>query len=427
MKVTDFVAHETPVMAVPASAPPSSLSGSGGASNKSKEPAAVPVEIEPPEVDLDEILESTRRGSAVFGKVAGAFSGLSSSGQAILRFCGALDEHLEGKRAWILAAAIGLAGATSALEAAFEDVNPVWSVLTGNLLLLVVWFLAFSFAGSLRDENGIWRGGLIFGRFAATGRALWAEVASFGEAPLHIRHRTLALLFAVLSLATFAVGNLTALLLRAFGDSAPDLLSEIAGWGWLGAFFSGLFGVLWHRSRPARRVVRALETGFARELTGDLPPIIALGDDSLPSGDTFVHEIIDVLAQWKPRIWPSEKDYQFALQRHLERLMPDIEIEREKRLGPSRAEGIADFVLGESVILELKRGFRSKGSVDRAIGQMYAYAKQCPDMPSLLVIFEANLEDVMESLATSRLEDLHQRQATVTVRMPVPAKYEGRL
>ncbi len=295
----------------------------------------------------------------------------------------------------------------------------------GNLLLLVIWFLTFSFAGSLRDENGIWRGGLIFGRLGAVRRALWAEVASFWEAPAHIRHRTLAILFGVLSLGTFALGNLAALLLRAFGDSAPELLSEIAGWGWFGAFFSVLFGVLWRRFRPAKRVVRALDTGAARELTGDLPPIIALGDDPPPLGETLIHEIIEKLALWKPRLWPSEKDYQFALQRHLERLMPDIAIEREKRLGPSRAEGIADFVLGESVILELKRGFKNKGSVDRAIGQMYAYATQRPDMPSLLVIFEANLEDVMESLATPRLEDLHHRQATVTVRMPVPAKYEG--
>lgn len=427
MKVTDFVAYETPVMAVPASAPPSSLSGSVGQSAKSEQAVFQDVTTEPPEVELDEILESTRQGSATFGRAAGAFAGLSRSGQAILQFCGTLDEQLEGKRVWILAGFVGLAGATSAMEGAVEGVDPVWGVLTGNLLLLVGWFLTFSFAGSLRDEDGIWRGSLIFGRLASVGRALWAELASFGEAPPHIRWRTLAIVFAALSLATFAFGNLTALLLRAFGDSSPELLSDVAGWGWLGAVLAGLFWFLWFRTAPQKRAVQIFDSGTARHVTSDLPPIIALGEESPPSGDTLVHEILEVLARWKPRLWPSEKDYQFALQRHLERHMPGIAIEREKRVGSSRGDGIADFVLGESVILELKRGFRSKGTIDRAIGQMQNYADKCPEMPSLLVLFEANLEDVVESPATSRLAVLHAHQATVTVRMPVPAKYEGRL
>lgn len=439
LKVADLVSADTPLLAVPSSAPPSSQQDQGRmrAVNTPAPLRIAPVSILEPEIDeppaeppfLEPIPSPL---AAALAGAQGAARGLSSFGRWVLRACESADRVFAGRRLWLIASATSFAGASLALNRLLDnDTLAKVSTLSGIALLYPIWLMAFAFAGNLRDEGGQWRGRVVFQRLGAFWRGVVAEIETIGEAPTHIRWRLATAGFGALTLTVFAVANILTVFVLGAGDltdstAVVEATETLATWGWLGALLTGLVGIGWWRSSPATRVVETFDDSEAWELTSQLPPIVALyAGESAPSGDTFLHEMLDVLASWPARTWPTETDYQLALKRHMERSLPGVLIEREKRLGPSRSDGIADFVIADAIILELKKGFRRKTDIDRALGQMDNYSVRHPDKPAMLVIFEANAEDVLEASVTPRLRALHAQRAAVTVRMPVPKNREG--
>lgn len=426
-------------MAVPSSAPPSSLQG-GHLPSPTLSDATVPYDGEPlnsrPAPKLSVPLSPGQAETGPQAAARGARRALDGTkwfGHKILSLCEQADGLIAGKRLAMFGGLGLVVGATTAAESLNSGTPSILTTVSGIVLLYFVWLLVFSFVGSLRDDTGVWSGALVFARMKALAQAGLEYAETFSSSPPHLRWRFSAWVVGVLTLSAFAAANLVALLERASSGlfitkGLKDLSSGIAANAWFGALLTAILVGLWRATRPKRRTIQNFGSSVAREIIGDLPPILALGTSDLPmKGDTIVHEILDVLSQWRPRLWPTEKDYQLALERHFERTLSGVLVEREKCLGQSRSDGIADFVVAGAVILELKRGFSRKSEINRAIGQMQDYARQCPEMPSLLVLFDANLSNVVRSRWTAALIDLHARQASLTVRMPVPRKPKGGL
>jgi hypothetical protein len=151
-----------------------------------------------------------------------------------------------------------------------------------------------------------------------------------------------------------------------------------------------------------------------------LSPIVDLAEP-LPTSfigeNTSLHRTLIALSQWPARQWPDESAYQLALERHFRRRMPQARIEREKWMGRTRRDGLADIVIDDTVLIAVKHGFR-KASADRAIEQMRRYARTLPGKPMILTVFDAPREAVFESAATPALFDLHRRHSVLTARMP---------
>jgi hypothetical protein len=164
--------------------------------------------------------------------------------------------------------------------------------------------------------------------------------------------------------------------------------------------------------------------GDAEQVSADLSQLPALLDlqevrnPDFGDGDPL-RVTLSALAKWhsrKAQTYENEKYYQAALERHFRRHASKLKCRREVWVGKERKDGIADLVLGNYVLIEVKRGF-GKTTADRAIGQMFAYQQSWPNKPKLLVIFDANRDEVFKSAATPTLRALHEGADAVTVRM----------
>ena len=136
-------------------------------------------------------------------------------------------------------------------------------------------------------------------------------------------------------------------------------------------------------------------------------------------GEDATSVTLSALSHWyqrKAREYDDEYGYQLALARHFQRHARHLAIRREVWLGEAHKRARADFILGDTVLVEIKHHF-SKSRADRAIGQMGSYAQTWSGKPKLLVIFEADHDQVFNSLATPQLQGLHAQAGTVTVRM----------
>src|SRR5713226_3724063 len=84
--------------------------------------------------------------------------------------------------------------------------------------------------------------------------------------------------------------------------------------------------------------------------------------------------VLKLIKEWKSQALPSELKYRDSLIRHLrERLRNAIEIESEYRhLGTTIDIYVkqSGFFSNSEVFVELKRNFRSKGQLDRLVGQI---------------------------------------------------------
>jgi hypothetical protein len=437
LRVADIVSVSTPLMAVPSSAPPSSRREHNHRLEHPLPPDVVPVPLietglPGPSLQFPSNRLSKLPLAAAGGGAQRAAHGVSAFGYGVLGASEAIDRVFDGYRLRSLVGALGIAGMSLALNRVVESrAVELVATLSGILLLYLVWLMAFAFVGNLRDATGRWSGSVVVERLAAFVRGVWAEIETIGDAPVHIRWRLAMTVGSVLTLGTFAFANILVVIMRGVGDLAgkKDLVAATeaaAAYGWLGALVTGLVGVGWWRSLPTTRAIETFDNDEARELTSQLPAIVTLNAGKPPpKGDTFLHELLEVFATWRPRTWPTEADYQLALKRHLERKLPGVSIEREKRVGPSRSHGIADFLIGDAVILELKKGFRKSAEIDRAMGQMDKYAVGHPDKPALLVIFEAVDADILDAPVTPRLVAMHTQKAAITVRMPVSSRVSG--
>jgi hypothetical protein len=155
-----------------------------------------------------------------------------------------------------------------------------------------------------------------------------------------------------------------------------------------------------------------------------LAPLVDLADSLPPSfieGHTALHRILIALSQWRQTPWPDQAGYRAALERHLQRQLPACRIEREKWIGRSRSDGVADLVIDDMVLIQITQGFLPTTAA-RAVAQLNDLARTWTRKPIVLCIFDAPHDAVFQSAATLSLVELHDRLPLLTIRMPTQSR-----
>ena len=332
----------------------------------------------------------------------------------LLNICAALDARLVGRRLKVVSILVFLAGVGGpVLDSFFSGSKPIWTVVSTNLLLVVLWVLVFAWLGGLRNDDGMWNGGLFFRRIST-------HIADLKEAASDLTWASLGSLLVALGSTTLALRNIGTVVAVAFDN--PGILvgfaNNLLAIGTI-SFTLGVILLLRRLFGRTRATSTAIQT--AASAIGKLPPLIDMQEYRTAQfgGNDPVQVTLAALARWYQRRtigYDDEYGYQIALERHFQRYVKELPVRREVWMGKNRKDGIADIVLGGIVLIEVKHHF-SKTRADRAIGQMKGYAQTWKGRPKLLVIFDANRADVFESLATQDLRELNERNETITVRM----------
>ncbi len=313
-----------------------------------------------------------------------------------------LDEQLDGRRANVLAGAIF----ASAVGGALGGVSKWIPIGTAVLLLALCGVLAIGLAGAMRDERGEFDGGKLARRIMESGGNAWATVV--GD-PVQ------GLLVSALASAGvgFAFANVAAL----FGMA--ELAANVRSGAWVALLVAGGTWAFRHW-RDNRDALPAATLPRAAAAIGDQIVLSSSDEAGLRNlreqhRGTVLGEFVGVVSTWRPRPSDYEADYQVALLRRVLRHHPRLRIEREKHL---KAEGSAermrpDFVLAESLILELKRDV-SVASFDRCVTQLAKYSAVWGDKGLVvLLVCHADPELVKRRL-TQRLAVMRFERPFVT-------------
>ena len=83
-------------------------------------------------------------------------------------------------------------------------------------------------------------------------------------------------------------------------------------------------------------------------------------------------DVIKLIDAWHPRACKTEKDLERSLHKHLEKNLPDLDVQMQYASG--RVKG--DICVDHKVLIELKDSLKSTGQLQRLIGQLDLYASQ---------------------------------------------------
>lgn len=338
-------------------------------------------------------------------------------GRATLQLSHSIDEWLRERH---LALLITLAVLNAIIAPGFDvllsSTRQGATVIASNLTLFFLWALAFAWLGRLRNDAGVWDHRVALTRIKTSVRLTLEDLAGFGALPRPLRWRVIGEVSGALGLLGLGMaGTLTiSHLVWAWPASAPVLIWRA---------FCGVLVVL---SLVALREAASvpLTQVASPEVTA---PAIALFpaviDLSLPlaspaaNGDTLLHQVLHVLAEWQPREYSNQDSYLVVLERHLLRQGESLHVERESWLGEQRSEGIAHLIIGEGLLIEVMHGF-DVDAAERVAAKMRLYAKIWRGKPALIVVFDASRAELMNGPGTELLEALHRSYPILTVRMP---------
>lgn len=345
-------------------------------------------------------------------------SGMERFGSATLQLSRSIEEWLHERQTVLLITLATLSGLVApVLDALLHGPRHGVAVIVSNLVLFFLWTLAFAWLGKLRNEAGEWDPSVAWTRASTTLRLAFEDLAGFGSLPGPLRYRVLGELAGIVGFLGLGVASVLT-------------ISQLV-WGWPGATGGVLTGRVWGAALIAISVI-ALRRASSVPVGYIAPPEIAAPavahfpavlDLSVPvnlnahGGMTQLHQVLEVLAEWEPREWPNQDSYIAALERHLLRRMGWARVERERWLGPQRSEGVAHFVVNESLLIEVIRGFDAD-TAERTSARMRSHARVWRGKPALIVAFDASRSSLFAGAGTPTLEALHQSYPMLTVRMP---------
>ena len=79
--------------------------------------------------------------------------------------------------------------------------------------------------------------------------------------------------------------------------------------------------------------------------------------------------VVSKIQKWRPRGCKSEKDYEKSLYTHLHKELPDIQVTKQFARGRVRA----DLMIGDKVLVEIKRDLNTTAKYQRLVGQIADY------------------------------------------------------
>jgi hypothetical protein len=338
--------------------------------------------------------------------------------QRTLRLSLALEERLHEN--WSAALAV-LGVACGLLPPVFDyltdDPASTSSRIASGMVFLALAAFGVAWLGRLRHDDGVWDWKVARVRVQTLARLLLEDIGELARSPRYLKLQLFGELLASVGLVGSSLAACRSLVRLLMGGSDPPSLFR---------FLSGLAlvgGVV--LLRAARRaapeaVPGPTELGESVAAASKLPAVVDLSEPlptSFVGEDTLLHRVVFALSEWRGREWLDEAGYRAALERHLQRHLPAFRIERERWLGRARRDGVADLIVGDLVLIEVKHGFGQR-SAERALARLREHARTWPGKPMILVIFDASREAVCDGDATSAFVDLRQRLAMLTVRMP---------
>lgn len=159
-----------------------------------------------------------------------------------------------------------------------------------------------------------------------------------------------------------------------------------------------------------------------------LPALVDLSDPLPPSfiGEyTPLHRVLMVLSEWRSPAWPDEPGCKAALLRHLQRHLTGSRVEHDKQLGRAPREAVADLIVDDLVLIEVRRGLQ-KTQADSAVAELTALSQRWQDKPMILVVFDAPREHVFDGPSAAALVELHRRLPILTARLPTLERVAAR-
>jgi hypothetical protein len=335
-----------------------------------------------------------------------------------------LGEHVRRLGLWVddrmhdrWSAALALVAVVCGiLPALMEEPSFAASGLTSIGLFVGLAAFAMTWLAKLqnRDGNGDLRAA--GARFRAAARLLALDARELERPPSYLKLFFSGQVLILAGLAGLIGASVCSLMSWASGiDDPPSVFRLPSG-------LLLLLGVsLVHFSARSAIVAPATEElGESVAAATKLAPLVDLSGSLPPSfieGHTALHRILIALSQWRQMPWPDQAGYRAALERHFQRHLPACRIEREKWIGRSRSDGVADLVIDDMVLIQITHGFDPTIAA-RAVSQLNDLARTWAGKPMLLAIFDAPHEAVFQSAATLSLVELHERLPLVTVRMP---------
>ena len=107
-----------------------------------------------------------------------------------------------------------------------------------------------------------------------------------------------------------------------------------------------------------------------------------------------VHDVMKLIDAWRPRSCETEKDFERSLHKHLEKNLPDVDVQKQYASG--RVKG--DICVDHKVLIELKDGLKSTGQLQRLMGQLDLYASQWKEKV-VVVICGDSQRDLVKALS----------------------------
>src|SRR6266852_942765 len=108
-------------------------------------------------------------------------------------------------------------------------------------------------------------------------------------------------------------------------------------------------------------------------------------------------KLIDV---WHPRGCKTEKDLERSLHKHLEKNIPDLDVQMQYASG--RVKG--DICVDHKVLIELKDSLKSTGQLQRLMGQLDLYASQWKE--EVIVVICGDSQRDLVKVVTTRVDSL---------------------
>jgi hypothetical protein len=320
-----------------------------------------------------------------------------------------VDARLYGVRAWVVAIAAAVTVAASIVDDWAWSSTPVLTALTTYGFLILVTVLLAVRLGSLRDDEGNWSLALVRRRAKETILAAWGADEARTTLPWSLRWISAGKVTWFLGLVALAIRNAVVLICL----TAEEIFRTRLAWaqelgrdllhGGLGTLVLGtllwLLGRWLLRREPSAQLrhPNAQDRARLRGAVSALPPIIdcanaaQVHEFARSVGNPILQQLLDTLADWRPRRFDYEDQYQASLHRLLRRRMPGANPQRERPVG-SRAEGTAgraDLVVSDAVLIEMKRGLTTS-SAQRAVGQVRMYARAWDKGPLMLLLCDAD-------------------------------------
>jgi hypothetical protein len=339
-------------------------------------------------------------------------------GLSALKLSRVIDDWVRERHAVLL---ITLAALCAIIAPVFDVLlgNPRHgaTVIAANLALFFLWALAYAWLGKLVNDSDVWDYRIAFSRLGTSARLALADLRGFNTRPLPLRWRVTADVSGAAGLVGLGLASVLTLthLVLAWpeGTALLFLLRLLAG----SAIVLSVIAAKEATNVPAG--ISPAPDVTAPAVT-HFPAIVDLSLPLTPppnQAGTPLHQVLEMLSQWLPQEWPNRDSYVAALERHFLERTGWARVERERRLGAERGEGVAHLILDEALLLEVVRGFDADVA-ERVSLRMRRLAKVWRGKPALIVVFDASRAELLGGAGTQHLEALHQAYPMLAVRMP---------